>query len=70
MTVAVDRRVVIAITCEAEKLCVFIKSVSAAGIGNQCEEFFTAEIIDPGKRSFGSCDYIFFFLIIEIVNSF
>ena len=66
MSVRIERRVVVAITCEAEKLGVFIKSVSAAGIGNQCEEFFTAEIIDPGKRCLWGCDYILFFLIVEM----
>ena len=38
MAVAVERDIVIAVSGQAQKLCVFIKTVAAAGVGDQGKE--------------------------------
>ena len=51
MAVAVIRNIVVAVAGQAEKLCILIKTVAAAGIGDQGKEVFTAQVVDPWKRS-------------------
>ena len=41
--------IVITITGQTEKLCILIKAVSSAGIGNQREKSCASQIIDPWK---------------------
>ena len=63
--VAVPGNIVIAVTGQAEKFCILIEGISAAGVGNQSEEIPASQIINPGKGRFGRCNYIFLMRIVK-----
>ena len=66
MSVIVTGDIVVAVSCEPQQLCITVKAVAAAGVGDQREKIITAEIIDPGKRCPGCRDDIFPVCIIKI----
>ena len=52
-TVDVGRYVIITITGQTQQLCIFIESISAAGVGYQTEKLIAAQVVDPGQGSGG-----------------
>ena len=65
-SVCVCGYVVIAVSCQTEKFCIFVEAVSSACIGNERKEIFISEIIDPRQWSFRGCDDIFFGVVIKM----
>ena len=62
----VSRNVVVTVTGDAAQLCVLVEGVAAAGIGDQGEEVFVAEIIDPWQRGCWGLDHVFAGGVIEM----
>ena len=65
-SVLIERRIVITVTGQTQKFCIFVEAVSAAGVGNQRKEVLRSQIVDPRKRSLRACDDILFFRIIKM----
>ena len=66
--IGIIRNIIITITCQTKQLRILIESISTTGIGYQGKEFITSQIVDPGKRSFGSRDDVFTVGVIEITK--
>ena len=66
LSVAVVGNIIVTISCNAQKPCIFIKRIAAACVGDQRKEVLVAQIVDPGKRSLGSGDDILPVCVIEI----
>ena len=59
MSVIVIGNTVVPITGDAEKLCIFIEAVTAAGIRDQTEKAIRSQIIDPRKGCIRALNDIF-----------
>ena len=66
LSVVIIWNVVIAITRKPEEFGVFVKGISAAGVGYQCEKILISEVIDPGQWCFGCCDDVFLGLVVKM----
>ena len=64
--IGVYGNIVITITGNAEKLCVFVETVASAGVGDQRKEIVRSKIVDPGKRSVRGGNDIFFGIIVKM----
>src|SRR5699024_3252489 len=51
MAIVIIGNIVVPITGDTQKLCIFIKAVAAAGIGNKTEKAIGSQIIDPRQGS-------------------
>ena len=58
-TVGIQRRGIVAITGDPAETGVTVKAVAAGCVGDQSEEVFASEIVDPGKRSARCGDAVF-----------
>ncbi len=60
--------IVVTVSCQAQQLCVLVKAVASAGVGNQGKEVFRSEIVNPWKRCFRRCNDILLVCIIKIAK--
>ncbi len=68
LPVHVTGYIIITVTGQAQQLCILIKSITTAGIGNQAEKIITAKVVDPGKRCFRGSDHVLTVRIIEMTK--
>ena len=64
-SIRICRKIIVAVTGKPEQLCIFIKAVTTAGIGDQAEKVLRSQIIDPWKRSVRGCDHILLFFVVK-----
>ena len=57
---------VVAVACDAAELGVLEEGVAAGGVGDQREEVFVAQVVDPRPRCLGVCDDIFAMSVVEM----
>ena len=50
VTIAVNRGVVVSITCQAHEFCILEEAISSGCVGYEPEEVLRPEVVDPGKR--------------------
>jgi hypothetical protein len=66
MPVAVHGTIIVTISAQPEKLCILIKTVTAAGVADQREESVAAEIIDPRQGRIRPRNDIFLCVVVKI----
>ena len=59
MAIVIIGNIVVPITGDTQKFCIFIKAVAAAGIGNKTEKAIGSQIIDPRQGSIRALNHIF-----------
>ena len=60
--------IVVTITGQTQKLCILIKAVASAGIGNQREKIGASQIIDPRKWRLRCGDDVLLIWIIKKIR--
>ena len=68
LAVSVQRHVIVPVAGDPQELCVLIKGITAACIGDQGEKVRVSQIVDPGEGSLGSSDHILSAAVIEITE--
>ena len=66
VSIAVERNIVITVSRQTKKLCIFIEAIATAGIGDQRKEILRTQIVDPWEWCLRRGNNIFFVRIIEI----
>ncbi len=57
---------IVAIAGDAAEFGILVEGISSGGVGDEREEIFCAEIVDPGPRCAWLCDHIFSVEVIEM----
>src|SRR5450755_2895341 len=48
--IGVERHIVVAVSRQTPELCVAVKRISTAGIGNDSKKFLAAQVVEPWQR--------------------